>query len=337
MQNRTERTFISLVHAAKALLLVLACLLGGALFAYSAVVDVTVSVMLGMVLAVFFMGFRPMWYHQVSNRYGSLLACDCLGNAASLLLVVAAALAKLPLGWLVLAWALPRAIATALLVVWIHSRHGFSLPSRESVLGELRSGRMLFLQKMGATSIHLGVPVSLGYLVSPASLLDFLQAERILTAVQSLLLAIGHVSYPRILARRNDPVMQAHLAATTTGWQITAAFVASIVVFALAPQLLALFWSTYSPQALEALRWICWMLPVLALNWALGLNYLLPAHRDGTVMAVTLVGAGGTLFVLLASASELAHLGGVAAIAVGELLVLTLLVGAVLRLRLRRT
>jgi polysaccharide transporter, PST family len=327
----SERAFISQVHFAKGLLLVVAAALGAALMANSDLFVWHVSLFVGLVFGIGFSGYRPMWYHQARGSYNVLLLADCVGNALSLVLLVAAALAEFSLEWLLLAWATPRAAATLALLVQIHRQHGLEAPSLASVRHLLQSSFLLFIQKVGATGILLGVPVLMGYLVSPTSLLSFLQAERILTATQSLLLPIGHVAYPKILQQMEAPENQRKLAISTAALQIGAASISGVIIYFAAPFLLSLFWGTQAAEALEALRWMCLTLPLTALTVALGLNFLLPAHHDSTVASATLLGATASLAMLLALAPDMAHLSGVFAIVFGQALVALLLSSALLR------
>lgn len=324
--TKTQCQAVSEVHATRLLLWALAVCGGAVLLANNDVTELSTVSLLALAAAIFSYGFRPLWYYQATDKYRSAVIGELVGTLASFTAVVLASWWRLEPQAIVAAWALPRALATMGLIVRIHMNHGWCSVSPSQLLGSLHRSFLLFVHKLAAGCVHLATPVLLGYLVTKSSLLDFQKAERLVTATQSLLLVISQVGYARVLRRLSDKGDPSKDAWLITTFQLAAATVCSAALYAFAPLLLRLFWGTQTPGSLEALQWMCWLLPILALNGALGLNFLLPRHRDRLVVISAVAGAATTLALLQILAPSLQSLGGVVSIGLGELVMTALMV-----------
>lgn len=316
--DKTERKAVSEIHATRAMLFGSMVLVSGVLLAHNDVVPFSWPALAGLAAAVFSYGFRPLWYYQATDQYRVALLTDLAGNVASFGLVLAASLMRLDAAWTTVCWALPRASTTGLLVLLIHRRHGIEHTPWPAVWQSLQRSFLLFVHKLAAGCVHLATPVLLGYLVTRESLLDYQKAERLMTATQSLLLVISQVGYARVLKALGNAGQGQQEAWRVTLWQLGAGLIGSVLLYMLGPVLLKIFWGHDTPETLQTLRWLCWMLPLLALNAALGLNFLLPRHQDRVVVGAAAIGAIGTLMALFMWSGSLQHLGGVAGIAIGE-------------------
>src|SRR5690606_9847233 len=122
-------------------------------------------------LAIFSYGFRPLWYYQAVEEYGTAVRGELVGNAASFALIMFAYFVNASVAWVIVCWATPRALATFWLIARIHVRHGLVRIPFGSLIGSLRKSFTLFVHKLAAGCVHLATPVLLGYLVTQSSLL----------------------------------------------------------------------------------------------------------------------------------------------------------------------
>jgi O-antigen/teichoic acid export membrane protein len=172
--------------------------------------------------------------------------------------------------------------------------------------------------------------VAAAHLLTRADLLDFQRAERIFTAVQSLLLVVSQAGFARVVRLSGDARAARATALRATGWQLGLSSAVALVVFVTSPLLVQVMWGTADADTATLLRVYALGFPLLALNVAIGLNVLLPQRRDRVVVGGTMAGALTALLLVSPLASSLGPLGAVAAVLAGELVVLIVMVAALL-------
>jgi O-antigen/teichoic acid export membrane protein len=316
---------------ARAFLYVLAIFAVIPVIVTNAVLPLTVLNTVGVLLTIAAYGFKPLWYFQATDNYGKVIRTELLANIVSFCSVAAIAQFPAAHGWIVVTWALPRAAGVARLVFTIHREAGFYIPRISRVVAILKEAFPLFIHKIAAGAVHMATPVLLAYLITSSDLAAYQKSERIVTAVQSLLLVISQVGYAQVMRSVSGPGAGAarSKANQASVLQVGISVLATLGIYFTAPLLLMLFWGSVDPQALTSLRVMAFLLPVLGVNAAIALNYLLPMKMDSVVVGAAVVGSllsMGLLFVLSGYFGPLTGVGGVIA---GEL-AMTLIMGAFL-------
>ncbi|MFZ4744923.1 MAG: lipopolysaccharide biosynthesis protein [Limnohabitans sp.] len=290
----TERQTYSTIHACKAILFAFSVLIIIGVAFFDSQMRITPDMLLGISLAAFSYGARPIWYFQAHGKYWRLIKTELAASSVSLIAVTVVALYFPQPGILAIAWAAPRFIATVALIAGIHRSHGFEWIPLQALMSTLRDSFLLFLHKSAASAVHLGVPVVTAFLLPPMDLLSFQKAERIFTAIQSLLLVVSQASYALIVKHNSESDLTRRIALRATFYQVSISFLATILVVLTAPWLMLLFWGDRNFDT-TLLQLYALGFSLLAINAALGLNYLLPRKCDMVVVAAAISGAVVTM------------------------------------------
>jgi O-antigen/teichoic acid export membrane protein len=314
---------------ARLFLFVLAILALVPVIVTNAVLPLTFPNTIGVLLTIAAYGFKPLWYFQATDNYGKVIRTEVLANIVAFFGV--AAIAKVPAaqGWVVTVWALPRAAGVAWLIAGIHRESGFHFPKVARVVAILKEAFPLFIHKIAAGAIHMATPVLLAYLITPNDLAAYQKSERIVTAVQSLLLVISQVGYAQVMRLTLEPGAARSRAFQASTLQVGGSLLATLGVYFAAPILLTLFWGSADAQALTSLHMMVFLLPVLGVNAAIALNYLLPMKMDRAVVGAAVVGSILSVVLLFVLSGYFGPLTGVCGVIAGEL-TMTLIMGAFL-------
>lgn len=318
----TERHTYSAIHTTKAALLLVAWLIAISMAAFGTQITITPTMLLGVCMAVFSYGARPLWYFQAQEKYSHLLRIEITASAAALAAVTVAAQYMPHAGVLSIAWAMPRFLATAALILGIHRVHGYDWISPRQLFITLRESFPLFLHKASASAVHLGVPVIIAYLLTKSELLGFQRAERIFTAAQSLLLVVSQASYALIVKQISNQDEVNRTALRATFYQVGISSLTAVFVALSAPLLILFFWGDWHTDATHLLRLYAIGFPLLAMNAALGLNYLLPRKKDAAVVGAAIAGAIGTLVLVQPLTEHYGPLGSILSVLSGEFIML---------------
>ncbi|MCA1248836.1 lipopolysaccharide biosynthesis protein [Massilia sp. MS-15] len=319
LQQGRMREVASEIHFTRLFLFLIASVAAFPIIWSNGVLPMSFANVTGVLLAIATYGFRPLWYFQATDRYGRLVRTEFVANIGSFSAV--GAIAFLPGGgeWVVLAWALPRALGIWWLVNNIHTDAGLAFPELRRIGATLREAFPLFIHKLSAGAVHMATPVLLAYLISASDLAAYQKGERIVTAIQSLLLVISQVGYAHVMRLWSDAGQARSQAIYVSSLQVGGSVVAALGVYIAAPLLLNIFWGNSDAGSLAVLRTMCLLLPVLGINAALALNYLLPSGRDVAVVSAAVAGSLVSLTSLFVFADKYGPLSGVGSVLVGEL------------------
>lgn len=326
----TERRTYSAIHASKAVLLAVALTIAVVIAVFGTKIRVTPLMLLGVCLAIFSYGARPLWYFQAQDKYWRLIKTEIAASVVALALVTFVAMREPNPGTLAIAWATPRFIATTVLILGIHRASGFEWLPLQEVMRTLRESSTLFLHKVSASAVHLGVPVVIAYLLTQPELLGFQRAERIFTAAQSLLLVVSQASYALIVKQLGNDRESRRTALRATLFQMGISSITAVLVVLAAPWLVLLFWGGRHAEATQLLRVYAIGFPLLAINAALGLNYLLPRQHDMVVTGAAVAGAIGTMAVVYPLTNHWGPQGAILAVLSGEFIMLIVMTSAML-------
>lgn len=295
------------------------------------VLPLTFPNVVGVLLTIGAYGFKPLWYFQATDNYGRVIRTELLANILSFCSVAAVAQFPMAKGWIVVAWAIPRGAGVAWLVATVHRESGFVLPAWSRIVAILKESFPLFIHKIAAGAVHMATPVLLAYLITAADLSAYQQSERIVTAVQSLLLVVSQVGYAHVMRLLADPGKARSQALNASVLQIGGGMAAALFVYITAPFLLTLFWGKCDPQSLQALHAMVFLLPVLGVNAAVALNYLLPMKKDRVVVGAAVVGSLVSVALLFILCRYFGPLTGVFGVIAGELVMTAIMMAYLLR------
>jgi PST family polysaccharide transporter len=269
-------------------------------------------------------GFHPLWYFQGRERVRPLLVLDLAAGAMGVVGVVWTCHVPAD-AWKVLAWQSAVAAASALGGYVLAARESaLCWPSRAAVGARLASGAGLFAYRAAVAVYTAANPFVLGLLAPAAVVGYFAGAERIVKAL--FLVAINPLNqalYPRASRRAaaGAPVAR-HVVARTVAVFAVLGLGAGIAVFATAPLVVrVLLGAEYGP-AVGPLRVLALLLPIVSVTTAIVTQRVLPAERDRTLLAITIL--AGMLNVALATqlAPRYDQIGMAAAVVITEVAVL---------------
>jgi polysaccharide transporter, PST family len=306
------------------------CIASIPIFVTNGVLPVTWANVIGVLLIIASYGFKPLWYFQATDRYAFLMRAELLASAMSFLLVALVSTSSANSEYVILAWALPRAFGVGCQVFSVHAEVGLRTPAGRRIVATLRDAFPLFIHKIAAGSVHMATPVILAYLISVRELAAYQNGERIVTAVQSLLLVVSQVGFAKVMrlaASRKEVKSEAFAFSLV---QVGFGIAATISVCLAAPLLLVIFWGYADKTTLLVLRVMSLLFPVLAINAALALNYLLPAKRDRVVVGAAVFGSIVSIALLFALSRYYGPLTGCLGVLIGELVMTVAMAGSLI-------
>jgi PST family polysaccharide transporter len=225
--------------------------------------------------------FSMAWLYQGLERMRTSASIEvgsrALGIIGIFLLVHSQAHA-----WRVLAiQAAAMFLGTSILIVMAYREIPFRFPSLRESRNSLREGSSMFLLR-SAVSLYTTVDVLiLGYFAPPVLVGYYSGAERLTRAPLGLLGPIGQSTYPRLAHLvSHSQARAAKLARITFVCMGLLALLAGVVQFFAAPlEVRVLLGPEFSP-AIPVLRVMGVLLPAVALNNVLGIQWMLPLRMD---------------------------------------------------------
>jgi PST family polysaccharide transporter len=178
--------------------------------------------------------------------------------------------------------------------VWRRERIG--RPSWASVVGALREGGPLFLSRAVIAAYTGAGVLAVAALAGPAQAALYGVADRVVSAVGSLMRPLAGVIAPRIAGLlTHDPVA----AFRTARWTLASVFVAATAVWigltAGAPILVRGLFGAAFMEAETTLGLLAATLPLVAISQVLGLHLMTSLRMDGRFAAMTAAGCAATL------------------------------------------
>jgi PST family polysaccharide transporter len=200
----------------------------------------------------------------------------------------------------------------------------FRLPSKNLIIESLHRGWPMFLFRSAAMMYTMGNAFILGLFAAPAVVGYFAAAEKISRAVFGLFDPVRESLYPRLSHLvRKSPAQAKRLARWGVAITGSGGLLLGVLVFVFAPLLVrALLGGGFQP-AINVLRILALLPPLIAVTQSMGYQWLLPHGRERTVNRI-IIGAGllnVTLAVFLAP--RFAHIGMALAVVCSEVFVAT--------------
>ena len=248
--------------------------------------------------AIFF-GFTPLWFFQGTERLRSAAALDVVAKAAAtagILLFV-----RDPShGWMVLALrAMGDLVSTGILTTWMYRR---VLPLRfdlASARRMLREGWPLFVFSSAASVYTSANAFIMGMMAPPREVSFFGAGERIVRAASTLLSPLSQAIYPRVShLAAHDAREAGRLIRRSLLPFVGLGLALGIGLFVGAPILTRIAFGTEYDRAVDVIRILAVIPPLLGLGTVLGIHWALPMGMDRIYMRFV-IGAG-VLNVILA-------------------------------------
>jgi polysaccharide transporter, PST family len=235
-------------------------------------------------------GFNIMWFFQGFERMQFVAALDISTKALSTIGIFVF-VRKPDDAWLVLliqgaGYLLSFAVGLALAYRQLPVR----LPTWNSVREALRMGWSVFLLRGSVTLYTAGNAFILGLFVSPQIVGYYAGAERISRAFLGLLTPVSQTLYPRLshlVHRQRDRA--ARLARFGVTLMAGGGALIGVFVFFAAPWLVRIILGEGFSEAVPVLRILSLLLPVVGINTALGVQWMLPLGLDRSLNVITLL------------------------------------------------
>jgi PST family polysaccharide transporter len=251
------------------------------------------------VLGAIAQGMSPIWFYQGLERLGLTSTVDIVCKSAGLITIFA--LIRSPSqGWLVLGiYACAALAATVIVYVLAIREFGIRRPSSRQAFEELRRGFTLFLFKGSVALYTSGNVFILGLMAGPEAVAAYAAAERITKSALGLLGPLNQALYPhvnRVLRDGRDKAARLVRRVFTTTILMTSLL--AIVLIALAPPVVRILLGSGFRDSVSPLRILALLLPVIGASNVLGVQWMLPLHRDKAFNALVI--SAGIINLILA-------------------------------------
>ena len=271
-------------------------------------------------------GLNPLWYFQGLERVRGAIAidttCKVLGVLGVLLVVRAPSH-----GWRVLALQGCFAMLALLLLTWRMARE---LPPRglslRTAAATLHLSWTLFAFRASSTLYMQANTVILGLWGSPAAVVAYGGAEKVVRAAINLLEPATRVFLPRVsYLGASDPVKAGLLIQRSLILLGAAATAIGAALALMAPTVIALLLGAGYDEAVPVLRLLALLVPIIAVGTVLGAFWALPFGRDRAMLLVTAAAGMLNLVLVLVLVPRISAIGMAIAVVLAELLVVTTL------------
>jgi len=267
-------------------------------------------------------GMNPAWYFLGLERMRTVASLEIACRAVAVAGIFAFVRAPSD-AWLVLAL---RGLVPFLLTVaglfLVYRSIPFRLPNRGLIVDSLQRGWPMFLFRSAETLYTMGNAFILGLFAAPALVGYFAAAEKISRAVFGLFDPIRESLYPRLshLVRKSPDQARrlARWGVLVTG---SGGLVLGITVFAFAPLLVRVLLGSDFQPAVNVLRLLALLPPLISITQSLGFQWLLPHGKESTVNRIILGAGLINITMALLLAPRYAHIGMALAVLCSEVYV----------------
>lgn len=265
------------------------------------------------------MAFNLMWYFQGMERMRVVATLDVGAKALSLVGIVL--LVRVPEdGWKVLALMGAASLLSAVVALILAYREvPVRLPNVSLSLDALRLGWTMFLFRSAVSLYTVGNTFILGLFVQPQIVGYYAGAEKISKAFLGLLGPITQAIYPRmsqiVRHSRKEAARLARIGIVAVGF---GGVLIGLVVFAASPLLVRILLGEGFGPAVQVLRVLALLPPLIAISNVLGIQWMLPLGLDRP-FNIIILGAGLINIVLaVILAPRYAHIGMAWAVVLSE-------------------
>lgn len=267
-------------------------------------------------------GFNPSWYFLGMERMGVVAAmeitCKSIATVSIFFLVTSPDDA-----WRVLALqAIAPLLALAAALVLAYRSIPFRMPTVALVRNALRTGWAMFLFRSAESLYTMANAFLLGLFAKPEVVGYFAGAEKISRAFFGILNPVRETLYPRLssLAQRS-PAEAGRLARIGMAFTFAGGLTIGLMVYWMAPFMIHVLMGKEFVPAVQVLRLLAVLPPVLSITHALGLQWLLPLGRERTVNRIMMCAGVLNVTLALLLCPRYAHMGMAWAVVISEVFV----------------
>jgi PST family polysaccharide transporter len=232
----------------------------------------------------------PVWFLQGRGEgLGTLARWDVLGNALLLLVLPFWIHDATDTFWYLILLCLEKTVCYGAISVNIIRQYGWGFTT---LLGACHAGchallaaRIFFLSRLAAILSAQGLTFMLGWLLSPAALGLIISAEKIARAGVSIAHPVTQALFPEICALQETQQQGRILRYSLAGTLTIALLLALALAFA-APVLVPFVFGKGYEAVIPILRIYCLYIPVLACNFMLGIQVLIPFGLEKAMTVV---------------------------------------------------
>lgn len=256
-----------------------------------------------VVLSAFFWaaawGLSPVWFFQGLERMREVAFLEVLTRSLAtlgvFLLVRHPGQAYLPLALN----GVGALVASAMGMLWVARVVPFQRPSFVGALSSLRMGKSLFFFRMAVSLYTAANPLILSFFAPPAQVGLYAGAERLTKALLGMMEPFNRVFFPRFSHLvQKEPERAYPLASGVSLAMLGLGVACALGVFLLAPWVVPLLLGPGYEGAVPLMRVLSLVLPLIALSFALGSQWMLAWGMDRAFNGVIL--SAGFLNLLLA-------------------------------------
>jgi PST family polysaccharide transporter len=267
-------------------------------------------------------GFNMMWFYQGFERMRVVATLDISTKALSTIAVFI--FVKRPEdAWRVLVLQGVGFLLSFAVGLWLAYRElPVCRPTWKSSYDALRMGWSMFLFRGSVSLYTAGNAFILGLFVSPQIVGYYAGAEKISRAFLGLLAPVSQTLYPRLshlVHRERDRA--ARLARFGVAIMAGGGALMGVCVFFAAPLLVRIILGKDFAGAVPALRILSLLLPIVGLNFSLGIQWMVPLGLDHAFNIITLLAGLTNISLAMIFASTYKDVGMAWAVVCAEVLV----------------
>jgi PST family polysaccharide transporter len=301
---------VSGVLGARCLLTIVSILLGAAVVRWVPVARQSPRLLWAGLFWGTSQAFSALWYFQGLERMKTVALVDVSAKLTSTIAVFC--MVKAPADdWKVLAALGAGAfLSTAIGLSLVYRDIRFMFPTVADTIDAMRGGWTMFLYRSSVSLYTAGNAFILGLFAPPQLVGYFAGAEKIIRSVLGLFNPINQALLPRMshLVHR-APVDARRLARQSLHFTAVAGCLLGTLVMITAPLIVRIALGNQLMPAVPALRILALLLPLIGVNYAIGIQWLLPLGMDKPFNAVVLLSGIVNLFMAALLAPGYAHLG----------------------------
>lgn len=267
-------------------------------------------------------GFSPIWFFQGLERLPLVAGLE-VGAKLAVLLPIFILVRTPDDAWIVLLLQGMASTLTAGLGLWLAGREvSFRLPSLHELKEAFHLGWTMFLFRSVVSLYTVGNVFILAFFLPPQQVALYAGAERLTKALLGMLEPINRAFFPRLIHLASQSTKDAaYLARRVVLVMGLGSLGAALLLFGAAPLIVRLLLGAGYEGAVEVMRVLVLLFPIVALSNALGIQWMLVLGKDRAFNVI--ISSAGLLNLLLALflIPRMGHVGMACAVVLVEVFV----------------
>jgi len=252
--------------------------------------------------------FNMMWFFQGFERFRLVAAIDITAKIMATIGILVLVRRPEDGGRLLIVQGCGFLLSSAVILGLAYRKLPVRLPKLSSTCEALRMGWSMFLFRGSVSLYTVGNAFILGLFVSPQLVGYYAGAERISGAFIRLFGPVSQTLYPRLSHLVwHARIRAARLARIGVLIMGGGGVAIGVLVFVLAPLLVRIILGPNFGPAVPVLRVLSLLIPFVGINYALGMQWMLPLRLDRVFNTIVLL--GGLINISLAKALATSYKG----------------------------